>query len=82
MQILDLIEKFQETKILQIVQLRERQAMFRRYAWFALSNFFGKKLFTQSLESATILSNDLERDNRNVKQNFCSCIFLLLLYFL
>ncbi|MFR4021513.1 MAG: hypothetical protein ACLT07_10890, partial [Clostridia bacterium] len=46
------------------------------------SNFFGKKLFTAYMESATMQANDLERDNKNVKQNFCSCIFLLLLYFL
>ena len=44
--------------------------------------FFGKKLFTAYMESATMQANDLERDNKNVKQNFCSCIFLLLLYFL
>lgn len=46
------------------------------------SNFFGKKLFTAYMESATMQANDSERDNKNVKQNFCSCIFLLLLYFL
>ena len=46
------------------------------------SNFFEKKLFTAYMESATMQANDSERDNKNVKQNFCSCIFLLLLYFL
>lgn len=46
------------------------------------SNFFWKKLFTAYMESATMQANDSERDNKNVKQNFCSCIFLLLLYFL
>ena len=45
-------------------------------------NFFRKKLFTAYMESATMQANDSERDNKNVKQNFCSCIFLLLLYFL
>ena len=48
MQILDLIENFKKQKILQIVQLRERQAMFALLG-LPYQTFFEKN-FTQSLK--------------------------------